>query len=234
MKRWLKIVVANILVLVVAVAGLGFLALYLYDRSNFIETDDARISANTINIMATSPGKITDWSVVPGDKVSSNAIIGTEQTAGTAASSASSTAPAATGAATKPATANVDIKAPISGTIIQNIVEPGQTVAAGQPLAMIADLNKVYVVANIEETRINDVEPDQTVDITLDAFPGDTFNGKVVSITRATASTFSMIPTGTTSGSYTKVIQKIPVQISIDTAGKDILPGMSASVRIEK
>lgn len=255
MSKWFKIVVANVLVLFFVVGGLGLLGFYLYQKDRYITTNDARVSANTINITALTAGKIIAWQVKPGDKVKDNSTIGTQQTAAAVTPAAAGSKPAvsarvaATGLpstgtgssgplAAKPAVpappAKLDIKAPIEGTIIQNIVEPGQTVMPGQPLAMIADLDKVFVNANIEETRIKDIKPGQYVDITLDAFPGETFSGRVVSFTRATASTFSLIPTGTTSGSYTKVTQKIPVQISIDTGGKEVLPGMSASVSIEK
>lgn len=245
MGKWFKIVLANALILIVLVGGLGVLGLYLYNRNKYITTDDARVAANTVNITALAAGKIVVWDVKPGDTVSDNSTIGSVQVMASAAPTAGAAKPAlSTGVVPKtavkptvktPATPTaVPIKAPIGGTIIQNIAEAGQTVMVGQPLAMMADLSKVYIEANIEETRIADVKPNQDVDITVDAFPGEKFSGHVLSFTRATASTFSLIPTTTTSGSYTKVMQKIPVQISIDTAGKDVLPGMSASVRIQK
>lgn len=257
MQRWFKIFLANFFIIVVFLGGLGALGYYLYDRDKYIATDDARVSANTINITALTPGKIVAWIVKPGDKVQANGVIGTQQTLTAGTSALQPSKPALSTnlvqkglttlqepldiAAETPGTnvgqavgAKIDVKAPIDGTIIQNIVDTGQIVVAGQPLAMIADLNKVFIIANIEETKIRDVKPGQSVDIILDAFPGDTFSGTVQWFTRATASTFSMIPAGTTSGSYTKVTQRIPVQISIDTAGRVVLPGMSASIRIQK
>lgn len=315
MSKWFKIIIANTLALVVLVGGLGILGFYIYENNKYISTDDARISANTINITALTAGKIVAWNVKPGDLVSNNSTLGTQQaisgsqaasaagrptslnivqdssddsvvkaqttpdrssgstpaapdgtglpsgtsggtgsasgtlpipgTSGTAGSASGarapfsnstvpSQAPGTPGGTATVSPASIPIKAPIRGTIIQNIVDPGQIVAPGQPLAMIADLSKVYVIANINETKITDVKPGQSVDINLDAYPADKFTGRVEVIIRATASTFSMIPTGTTSGSYTKVVQKIPVQISIGTMGREILPGMSATVRIEK
>lgn len=310
MTRWAKILIANIFVLVLIIGSAVVIGYYVYEKDKYISTDDARISANIITISASTPGRISSWQVRPGDKVSLNTTLGSEQTvlsggvgasgtkpaiakrkssklstqrnvaatpgtpgragtpgttttpgtSGTSGTPGKTAIPATPGTTTTPATpaspvtpgiagtgtsttpsgatkaapAKTSITAPIAGTIIQNMVEEGQTVAMGQPLAMLADLNKVFVVANIEESRISDVKRGQSVDITVDAFPGKVFDGTVENIIHATSSTFSLIPTGTTSGSYTKVVQKIPVQISINSQGKDIFPGMSASVRIKK
>lgn len=244
MSRYLKIVLANIIVLIFVVGGAAIAGFYIWERSQYITTDDARVSANLVTVTALMSGKLTAWNVRPGDRVSDNSAIGSEQAVTTGASGAAGSKAAtptgqaggtATGGTSSPAVAGkLDIRAPIGGTIIQSMVEQGQTVMPGQTLAMMADLNKLFIVANIEENRIEDVERGQSVDISIDAFPGTTFNGRVRSVVQATSSTFSLIPTSTTSGSYTKVVQKIPVQISIDRQGKNIFPGMSATVKIKK
>lgn len=274
MAKWTKIIVANILVLVVIIGVAAIGGFYIYENSQYITTDDAKVSANMISVTALVSGKIVAWHVRPGDQVSDNSALGEEQAAGGATSAAGSqpaisaelaqapgqtgttprtgttsrtgaaAAPSAgggtAGQAAHPATTapvgptKVAVNAPITGTIIQTMVEQGQTVMPGQVLAMMADLKNLFVVANIEESRIKDVRPGQTVDVTLDAFPGQTFDGRVQAIIHATSSTFSLIPTGNTEGSYTKVIQKIPVQISINTEDKEVFPGMSASVKIHK
>jgi len=71
------------------------------------------------------------------------------------------------------------------------------------------------------------------VDFTVDSFPGVRFTGRVQQIGEATAATFSLLPTRTTSGTFTKVVQRVPVKIAIDDyQGRRLLPGLSAVVRI--
>lgn len=106
-------------------------------------------------------------------------------------------------------------------------------VAAGSPLAISYDLTKLWVTANIEETKIDDVEIGQDVDIYVDAFPNTTIKGKVEEIGLATAGTFSLLPSNNASGNYTKEVQVIPVKISIDS-NLDLVPGMNVTVRIHK
>ncbi len=84
---------------------------------------------------------------------------------------------------------DTEIKAPLSGTILKKYVEEGQVIASttssvseGTLLFTMADLNKIYIEALVDETDIGQVEPDQTVTITVDAYPGKTFDGKVVRI----------------------------------------------------
>jgi len=99
----------------------------------------------------------------------------------------------------------------------------------------------IWVVAFLEETKISDTFVGQNVKLSLDAFPGIKFRGKVFLVGSTTASVFSLIPANNASGNFTKVTQRIPVRISIESADtyKDlsqfnIFSGMSAVVKIIK
>ena len=82
-----------------------------------------------------------------------------------------------------------DIYAPISGVIIQKLVEEGQiissgvsNVSGGTALAEIADMSRIFIIADVDETDIGDIREGQKVDVTADAFYGKIFKGKVLSI----------------------------------------------------
>jgi membrane fusion protein (multidrug efflux system) len=99
----------------------------------------------------------------------------------------------------------------------------------------------LWVVAFFEETKISKITDGQSVRFSIDAFPGIRFKGKVFLVGSSTASVFSLIPANNASGNFTKVTQRIPIRISIDSTENNkeissfnILSGMSAVVRIIK
>lgn len=107
-------------------------------------------------------------------------------------------------------------------------------VAAGQTLVQMVDLNKLYIEANIEETEIKDVSVGQEVDIKIDAEEGTKIKGTVKKIGKATNSVFSLLPQQTASGDYTKVVQRIPVVIEMESYPDTVVPGMNATILIHK
>jgi HlyD family secretion protein len=119
-----------------------------------------------------------------------------------------------------------EIFAPISGVLIEKLVEQGQiissgisNVSGGTTLANLADLSRLFIIADVDETDIGSVEINQLVKITADAYPGRTFSGKVQRIS----------PRGQVENSITI----FKVKIEIQGEGKDILkPMMTANVDI--
>jgi HlyD family secretion protein len=119
-----------------------------------------------------------------------------------------------------------DIYSPISGVIIQKLVEEGQiissgvsNVSGGTPLAEIADMSRIFIIADVDETDIGEIRVGQKVDVTADAFYGKIFKGKVLRIS----------PKGVVENSITI----FKVKIEIIGAGKNILkPMMSSNVDI--
>jgi multidrug resistance efflux pump len=202
----------NTLIFLVIV-GLGIGGYYYYfDQQNYVTTEDAKVMGDIVPVAAETAGKLTDWKGKIGTVVAKGEVIG------------------------KVATGNgaVDVTAPIEGTIVQSKALESQWVAPGQPLAQLVDMKKLYIMANIEETSIQDVSIGQEVDITVDAFSGTKIKGKVTEIGLATNSVFSLLPQQNASGDYTKVVQRIPVKIEMESYPEAMVPGMNATVKIHK
>lgn len=127
---------------------------------------------------------------------------------------------------------NAIIKAPLGGTIVQIAVQAGENLTPAQTILYICDLDDTWISANIEEKDIDRVKPGQKVDISIDAYPGKTIQGKVESVGGAAQSVFSLIPSENTSGNFTKVTQRLPVKIVPERGGLILRPGMSAVIKI--
>jgi multidrug resistance efflux pump len=213
-----RLLLLNIIILLVLVGG-GFGGYAYYNSTvNYLSTDNAQIAGQQVTIAATASGKLTDWNGNVGSTLSKDSTVGTIVT---------------TDATGKPV--NIDVTVPTNGTIVQNNAVQNSFVGAGTPLAVAYDLNNLWVTANIDETKINEVAVGQDVDIYVDAFPNNTLKGKVQQIGLATSGTFSLLPSSNTTGNYTKVTQVVPVKVSIDdNKGIAIVPGMNVTVRIHK
>ncbi len=124
------------------------------------------------------------------------------------------------------------VKAPVKGTVSRKSVEIGQIVQAGQPLLALIPLDTVWVTANFKETQLRDMRPGQRATITVDAYGGREYRGRVESIAAATGARFSLLPPENATGNYVKVVQRVPVKIVLD-AGQDpdrlLRPGMSVT-----
>jgi membrane fusion protein (multidrug efflux system) len=122
------------------------------------------------------------------------------------------------------------VKAPVKGTVSRKSVEVGQQIQPGQALMAVIPLDRVWITANFKETQVEHIRPGQRVTIRADAYDGKTFDGKVESLAAATGARFSLLPPDNSTGNYVKVVQRIPVRISLD-AGQDpehvLRPGMS-------
>lgn len=92
-------------------------------------------------------------------------------------------------------------------------------------------MDHLYIIANIKETELHEIEKGDKVNITVDGDQDTTFEGEVKDIAKATNSAFSMLPENT-SGNYTKVTEKVQVKISIDHPSSNVLPGMNEEVKI--
>ena len=123
------------------------------------------------------------------------------------------------------------ISAPSTGIVARRAVEVGQYVQPGQQLLAIVDLSKVWVVANFKETQLKDMKVGQRADIKVDA-NGRTYTGHVESMAGASGARFSLLPPENATGNYVKVVQRIPVIITLDPGQNNDLmlrPGMSVT-----
>ncbi|WP_187776056.1 HlyD family secretion protein [Salinicola corii] len=130
--------------------------------------------------------------------------------------------------------ADLEIDSPVDGVIDKTLIDQGEYVSAGQPIAMMHDPSKLWVEANIKETDVGALRTGQSVAITVDAFPDQTFSGHVAVIGRAATSQFALLPDPNPSGNFTKITQRIPVRIRFDDGPTELIgPGMMVEVDID-
>lgn len=128
---------------------------------------------------------------------------------------------------------NSKVRAPEDGTVVQVNVHEGDMIGAGQAAISIVDFSKLEVTANVLEADLERIASKQSVTISIDSFPGNTFTGKVSEIGLATTSVFSLFSMDNASGNFTKVSQRVPIKITLDAGDKNVIPGMSAEVKIK-
>jgi membrane fusion protein (multidrug efflux system) len=125
------------------------------------------------------------------------------------------------------------IVAPIDGVVGNRTLRIGQFVQAGTQLMSLVPSSGAYVIANFKETQLTNVQPGQPVDIEVDMFPGKVVHGHVDSLAPASGQEFALLPPDNATGNFTKVVQRIPVKIALDSAGLDLRPGMSVIPTIQ-
>jgi membrane fusion protein (multidrug efflux system) len=139
--------------------------------------------------------------------------------------------------ALKIAQTNLDytrIVAPTDGIVGERKVRIGQLVSPGTQVISLVE-NTIWVQANYEETQLTNVVKGDGAEITVDTFPGVTLRGHVEEVAPASGSQFALLPPDNATGNYTKIVQRIPVKIVLDSgpelAGR-LRPGMSVNAKI--
>ncbi len=129
------------------------------------------------------------------------------------------------------------IRAPIAGVVAKNTVEVGQRVQVNQTLMTIVPVDNAYVNANFKEVQLKKVRIGQPVILTADTYGHSVkFHGKVAGLSGGTGAAFSVIPAQNATGNWIKVVQRLPVRISIDPADLKAHPlrvGMSMDAKID-
>jgi membrane fusion protein (multidrug efflux system) len=132
--------------------------------------------------------------------------------------------------------AHTVVRAPFAG-IVTNVpsLQPGQYLAAAATAFNIVSTDRVWVQASPKETELTYVRPGQKAMVEVDSYPGQQWTGTIDSISPASASSFSLLPAENTSGNWVKVVQRIPMRVSVTNApGKPQLRvGMSVELSIE-
>ncbi len=105
------------------------------------------------------------------------------------------------------------ITAPCDGYASRKEIQVGQLVQPGQTLLDVVDSADVWVIANYKETQLRHIAPGSEADIRVDAVPGVTFRGRVVSLSKATGASLSILPQDNSAGNFVKVRQRVPVRI---------------------
>ena len=129
------------------------------------------------------------------------------------------------------------------GIIAQMNLEEGEYIDVGKILFAIVDEKKAWLEANLKETDLTNIKVGQSAQFIPDSYPNSTWNAQVESISPATGAEFSILPPQNSSGNWVKVVQRIPVRLSISNLdnkktketniNRDLRVGMSVSVSID-
>ena len=128
------------------------------------------------------------------------------------------------------------VRAPFDG-IVTNVdsLQVGSYLRASQAaFSLVSDTN-IWVDASPKETELTYVERGQKAMVTVDTYPGVVWTGVVDSISPASGSSFALLPAQNTTGNWVKVVQRIPMRVTLDpSSGKPPLRvGMSVVVEVD-
>lgn len=209
-----KLLIIGILItIVVALSGIVFY--YWYENTYYVSTDDARVSADIVSVTPQISGKLLELNVTEGDTVTKNEILARQDMNGLPDTSVEQAL----------------MRSPINGVVVKKQGTVGELLSAGQSTITLIDPSKLYITADLEETKIGKVNIGQPVEITIDQYDSKKFTGKVKSIGEVSNSALSILP-ASTSGTFTKVVQRIGVKIELDDFDSKIIPGTNAVVKI--
>lgn len=147
----------------------------------------------------------------------------------------------AEGALAQRAAASVDlgstvVRASIDGRVGNKTVQLGQLVQPGTRAMSIVPVDKLYIRANFKETQVGLMRVGQPVTLEVDALEGVELRGRIESFAPGTGAQFSLLPPENATGNFTKIVQRIPVRISVDAAPETralLVPGMSVAVSVD-
>ncbi len=209
-----KMLIIGILIaIVVALGSIGFY--YWYENTYYVSTEDAKIDADFVSVIPQISGKLLELNVDDGDVVTKNEILARQEMNGLPDTSVEQSL----------------VRAPIDGIVVKKQGEVGEIFSNSQPLFTLVDPKNIYITANIEETKLSEVKVGQPVDISIDQFGSEKFTGKVKTIGEISNSAISLLPSST-SGTFTKVVQKVPIKIALNDYSEKILPGTNAVIKI--
>ncbi len=221
-----KLLLPLALILVVGAGIVGYR--YWEIAEYYVSTDNAQVAGSLVQVGSMNAGRVDALNVDIGDKVQQGQVVGTVLLP-TAVSMTQSGTPRLDFVGSE--NQRAEIKAPVSGVVVARQANVGDTVAVGQPIVTVVDPSKLWIQAQIEETKIGRVQVGQPVDVKVDSL-GETLPGRVVAVSRASAATFSLLPASNASGNFTKVTQLVPVKIALDYGDQPMVLGSSVEVSI--
>jgi membrane fusion protein (multidrug efflux system) len=117
------------------------------------------------------------------------------------------------------ATQRAALPAPVDGYVARRTVQLGQRVAAGAPLMSIVPLNQVWVDANFKEVQLRHIHIGQPVKLTADLYGKKMqYQGVVSGLGMGTGAAFALLPAQNATGNWIKVVQRVPVRVTLDAA----------------
>lgn len=128
------------------------------------------------------------------------------------------------------------LRAPFDGVVGNLSGKKGDLVSAGQKIAALVPVNALYIDANFKETQLGHIKTGETARIYVDAIDGPYIEGKVASVAPASGAVFSLLPPENATGNFTKIVQRVPVRITIPQEALDsgkIRAGLSVTVEVD-
>jgi len=128
------------------------------------------------------------------------------------------------------------VHAPVRGIVGKlDQIRSGGYVRAGVPALNLVGVDDIWIEANLKESQLTRVREGQPVTFTVDAYPGVEWQAKVESLSPATGAEFSILPPQNATGNWVKVVQRVPVRLSIksDESKPPLRMGMSAVITID-
>ncbi|MBI3563296.1 MAG: HlyD family efflux transporter periplasmic adaptor subunit [Gammaproteobacteria bacterium] len=129
------------------------------------------------------------------------------------------------------------VPAPVSGYVAKRSVQIGQRVSPGTPLMTIVPLDQVWVEANFKEDQFANIRIGQPVTMVADLYgKAISFHGKIVGVGAGTGAAFALLPPQNASGNWIKIVQRVPVRISLDAKEISTRPlrvGLSMQVSVD-
>ncbi|MBA1364650.1 HlyD family secretion protein [Burkholderia gladioli] len=131
---------------------------------------------------------------------------------------------------------NTVVRSTLDGRVGDRTVRVGQYVQPGTRLLTVVPVQDIYLVANFKETQVGRMRVGQPVTLHVDALPDRALHGKVDSFSPGTGSQFALLPPDNATGNFTKIVQRVPVRIHVDTDDETrrvLLPGLSVDVDVD-
>jgi len=129
------------------------------------------------------------------------------------------------------------VLAPVNGYVARRSVQIGQRVTPGTPLMSIVPLDELWVEANFKEDQFGGIRIGQPVTITADLYGSSVvFHGHVLGVSAGTGAAFALLPPQNASGNWIKIVQRVPVRISLDPkelAERPLRLGLSLKVSVD-
>lgn len=129
-----------------------------------------------------------------------------------------------------------ELRAPVDGVIGNRRARVGSYAATGSQLLVVVPSHGLWVDANFKEDQLARMHVGQLVEVRADVLPGQGFKGHVSSLAPATGAQFSVLPPENATGNFTKIVQRVPVRVTLDGSDGDLgvlRPGLSVTARID-
>lgn len=215
----------------VVIVGAGMVGYDQWSKSDlsgrFVSTDNAQVVADLIQVSSINAGRVIMMDVDVGASVTEGQVIAIVLMPALVSRSDITEAPKMGFRSVQ--SQRTEVIASRSGVVAARWAKEGDTVTVGQAIVTLMDPNNVWVVANIDEGKIERVRPGQAVDVDIKSLDRRLV-GRVATVSPVTAST--LLPESDSSRNLRRSAQVVPIKITLDRTHPSLIPGSTAKVRI--